>query len=267
MIHELSERRNKPYLPISCTELAEGVLESELFGHERGAFTGAVTRQSGLLELADKATLFLDEISEASHTMQSKLLRAVENKVFFRVGGRTQISSDFRLITATNRNLEERVAAGLFRQDLLYRLNTYTIELPPLRERKDDIPLLVDYYFQKFRRKYQRPISDISAEAILFLMNYGWPGNIRELVNVVERAVITCREDLITLRHLPFQSNAEEHQESSDLNLKGVERFVIDMALKRTEGNKVKAAELLGINRKTLAEKMRSYGLDETAKV
>ncbi len=268
MIHDLSERRERPFFPISCTEIPEGLLESELFGHERGAFTGAVSRQEGLLEMADQSTFFLDEISEASPTLQSKLLRAVESKTFFRVGGRTQIQSDFRLITATNRDLEERVAAGSFRQDLFYRLNTYRINLPSLRERKSDIPLLVEYYLEKFRRKYQRPITDISGDAMLFLMEYGWPGNIRELVSLMERAVITCRGGMITLDHFPFKNGngAKRFCESSDLNLKEMERFVIGMALKRTEGNKVKAAELLGINRKTLAEKMKSYELDESAK-
>lgn len=218
--------------------------------------------------MADQSTFFLDEISEASPTLQSKLLRAVESKTFFRVGGRTQIQSDFRLITATNRDLEERVAAGSFRQDLFYRLNTYRINLPSLRERKSDIPLLVEYYLEKFRRKYQRPITDISGDAMLFLMEYGWPGNIRELVSLMERAVITCRGGMITLDHFPFKNGngAKRFCESSDLNLKEMERFVIGMALKRTEGNKVKAAELLGINRKTLAEKMKSYELDESAK-
>jgi len=266
MVHEMSGRRDKPFLPMSCTELAEGVLESELFGHERGAFTGAVSRQEGLLELADGATLFLDEISEASQALQSKLLRVVENKAFFRVGGRTQISSDFRLITATNRNLDECVAAGRFRQDLLYRLNTFVIELPPLRERKEDIPLLVEYYLDKFRKKYQCHITDISTDAMLFLMRYDWPGNIRELVNVVERAVITCRNSLITLGHLPFQCQAEESRDPSELNLRNLEKVVIGMALRRTAGNKARAAELLGINRKTLAEKLKGYGLDETGK-
>lgn len=266
MIHDLSERRERPLFPISCTELAEGILESELFGHEKGAFTGAVARQEGLLELADNSTLFLDEISEASMVLQSKLLRVVENKAFFRVGGRTQISSDFRLITATNRDLEECVAEGKFRRDLFYRLNTYRIDLPPLRERKTDIPLLVEYYLDKFSRKHKRPINGISADAMLFLMEYNWPGNIRELVSIIERAVITCRCNLITLNHIPLKAGTKEDYEPSDLNLKNVERFVIGIALKRTEGNKAKAADLLGINRKTLAEKMRSYGLDETTK-
>jgi len=267
MIHDLSEREDRPFFPISCTELAEGILESELFGHERGAFTGAVARQEGLLELADKSTLFLDEISEASQALQSKLLRVVESKVFFRVGGRTQISSDFRLVTATNRNLEECVAAGQFRRDLFYRLNTYRIDLPPLRKRKTDIPLLVEYYLHKFSRKYQRPITDISADAMLFLTEYDWPGNIRELVSIIERAVITCRSKLITLDHFPFQLDPKDDHEPSDLNLKSVEKFVIQMAMKRTEDNRVKAAELLGINRNTLAEKLRSYKLDVATKI
>lgn len=264
-IHELSDRRDEGFFPVNCGELAEGVLESELFGHERGAFTGAVDRRKGIFEVADGGTLFLDEIGEASHRLQTRLLRVLETKTFKRVGGSANIRSDFRLIAATNRNLEEEFAAGRFRQDLLYRLNVYTIEIPPLRERKDDIPILAEFYLAKFKQTYRRPIEGISDEAMLSLREYHWPGNVRELVNIMERAVITCREHLITSRHLPFHPPEKELPELPGLSLKDAERFVIGMALKRCLGNKVQAAGMLGINRKTLLEKMKHYGIYEPA--
>ncbi|MDY6950605.1 MAG: sigma-54 dependent transcriptional regulator [Thermodesulfobacteriota bacterium] len=264
VIHHLSDRKEKPFFAVSCNEFAAGVLESELFGHERGAFTGAIGRKMGLFELAHMGTLFLDEIGEAAPFFQSKLLRVVESKTFMRVGGTFPIQSDFRLLTATNRDLEKEVARGAFRQDLLYRLNLYTIEMPALRHRKDDIPLIADFYLKRFAQAYRRPVSGISTNALLHLRNYDWPGNVRELINVVERAVITCRGDVITTKHFPFESG--EYRETPDLNLRDVEKFCISMALTRTGNNKSQAADLLGITRKTLIEKARSLGLDEAAK-
>ncbi len=262
-IHESGDRRSSAFLPVNCGEFSEGILESELFGHERGAFTGAIDRRKGIFEIADQGTLFLDEISEASPRLQTKLLRVLETKTFMRVGGSVPLRSDFRLLAATNRNLPEAVESGKFRQDLLYRLNVYAIEIPPLRERKDDIPLLVEFYLAKFKKSYHRPIEGISDEAMLLLREYHWPGNVRELVNIMERAVITCRENLITSRHLPFHSGNGELTGLPNLSLKDAERFVISLALKRSHGNKVQAAALLGINRKTLLEKMKTYGLYE----
>jgi DNA-binding NtrC family response regulator len=261
VIHHLSDRRDKPFFAVSCNEFAAGVLESELFGHERGAFTGAIARKMGLFELAHKGTLFLDEIGEAPAFFQSKLLRVVESKTFMRVGGTFPIHSDFRLLVATNRDLEKDVAQGDFRQDLFYRLNLYTIEIPPLRKRREDIPLIAEFYLKRFAQEYRRPISGISTNALLFLRGYDWPGNVRELINVVERAVITCQGDMITTKHFPFE--AGEHQETPDLNLKDVENLCINMALARTDNNKTKAAELLGITRKTLIEKAKILGLDD----
>jgi DNA-binding NtrC family response regulator len=261
VIHHLSDRRDKPFFAVSCNEFAAGVLESELFGHERGAFTGAIARKMGLFELAHKGTLFLDEIGEAPAFFQSKLLRVVESKTFMRVGGTFPIHSDFRLLVATNRDLEKDVAQGDFRQDLFYRLNLYTIEIPPLRKRREDIPLIAEFYLKRFAQEYRRPISGISTNALLFLRGYDWPGNVRELINVVERAVITCQGDMITTKHFPFE--AGEHQETPDLNLKDVENLCISMALARTDNNKTKAAELLGITRKTLIEKAKILGLDD----
>jgi DNA-binding NtrC family response regulator len=262
-IHELSPRRDKPYFEINCAKFASGVLESELFGHEKGAFTGAVNRRRGYLELADQGTILLDEIGEASFPLQAKLLRVLETKSFMRVGGTSKIISDFRIVAATNRKLEQRVAAGRFRDDLLYRLNLYTIEIPPLRDRKDDIPLIAEFYLKKLSHVYGRPITEISGGAMLALMEYDWPGNVRELINVVERAVITCRNSIITTSHLPFTANLDEYSKISDLSLKDAERCFIVLALKRTNNNKTRAAELLRISRKTLHEKMRTYGFDE----
>ncbi|HQN18259.1 MAG TPA: sigma-54 dependent transcriptional regulator, partial [Syntrophobacteraceae bacterium] len=263
-IHELSPRRDKPFFEINCARFAPGVLESELFGHEKGSFTGAVNRRKGYLELADQGTILLDEIGEASFPFQAKLLRVLETKSFMRVGGTSKITSDFRIIAATNRNLEQRVVSGRFRDDLLYRLNLYTIVVPPLRDRKDDIPLIAEFYLKKLSRAYGRRISQISGGAMVALLEYNWPGNVRELVNVLERAVITCRNSAITTRHLPFAENLDECSKISDLSLKDAERCFISLALKRTQNNKTRAAELLGISRKTLHEKLRSYGFDES---
>ncbi len=260
-IHEASDRRDKPFIAVSCSELSSGVLESELFGHEKGAFSGATGSRKGLFEVVHGGTFFLDEISEASPALQSKLLRVVETKSFLRVGGTSTINSDFRLLVATNKNLEEEVIAGRFRHDLFYRLNIYVIDVPPLRRRKDDIPALADFYIKRFSEMFHRPISGISGNAMLALRQYHWPGNVRELVNVLERAVITCKEGKITIQNLPFTS--EDYEDDSDLNLKNAERSFIEIALKQTRNNKTKAAKLLGIARKTLIEKIKSYRAEE----
>ena len=258
-IHNLSDRRDKAFFAVNCNEFAAGVLESELFGHEKGAFTGAVERKIGLFDVVHEGILFLDEISEAPPFFQSKLLRVVETKTFMRVGGTSSIYSEFRLIVATNRNLEAEVASGRFRDDLFYRLNIYTIEIPPLRNRKDDIPLIAEFYLERFSEAYRRPIDGISTNAMLSLRQYDWPGNVRELINVIERAVITCRDNMITTKHLPF--GTEEYEELCDLNLGDVEKFMISLALRRTHNHRTKAAELLGITRKTLGEKLKTYNL------
>jgi two-component system response regulator AtoC len=261
-IHHLSDNRQRPFVAVNCNEFAAGVLESELFGHEKGAFTGAVDRKMGLFDVAHKGILFLDEISDAPPFFQSKLLRVAETKTFMRVGGTTPIYSEFRLLAATNRDLKKEVSNGRFRQDLFYRLNIYTIEIPPLRDRKEDIPPIAEFYLKRFSEKYRRPVSGLSTSAILSLREYDWPGNVRELINVIERAVITCRGDMVTTKHLPFGTG--ESERISDLNLRDVERFFVLMSLKRTGNNKTKAAELLGISRKTLIEKVKSYRLNET---
>jgi DNA-binding NtrC family response regulator len=258
-IHETGCRRENAFFAVNCNEFSSGVLESELFGHERGAFTGAVSQKKGLFEMADNGTLFLDEISNAPAELQSKLLRVLETRDFSRVGGTSVISSDFRIIVATNTRLESEVAEGRFRQDLLYRLNVYVIEIPPLRERREDIPLLVEYYLNRFNQAYHRAIEGVSEKAMLALGGYDWPGNVRELVNVMERAVITCRENMITTKDLPFDVGSELNL--SSFNLKEVERFYISMALEKSNNNKTHASELLGISRKTLIEKVKKYNL------
>ncbi len=258
-IHETGCRQDNAFFAVNCSTFSPGVLESELFGHEKGAFTGAVARKKGLFEMADNGTLFLDEISSAPAELQSKLLRVIETHDFSRVGGTSVISSNFRTIAATNIRLEAEVDKGRFRRDLLYRLNIYTIEIPALRKRREDIPVLAEYYFKRFNEAYRRGFAGISEKAMLSLSGYDWPGNVRELVNVIERAVITCHENMITTKDLPF--NVGKDINLSSLNLKEMERFFIKMALEKTDFNKTRASELLGISRKTLIEKVKKYSL------
>ena len=256
-IHAQGGRRGAPYFAVSCTEFAAGVLESELFGHEKGSFTGAVALKKGLFEVVDKGTLFLDEISESPPALQAKLLRVLETRTVKRIGGVKIIPSDFRLLAATNRDLSDEVRSGRFRQDLYYRLNVYSIDIPPLRDRREDIPPIAEYYLDRYNRAYNRSIKGISENAMAALRHYSWPGNVRELVNVIERAVITCTDSLITSRCLPF--GGDFSLPVSDLNLFELEKFYIQRALQRTENNKTKAAELLGITRQTLMKKLKLY--------
>lgn len=257
-IHDLSDRRDKPFFAVSCSELASGSLGSELFGQERSSLTGVGKAKRGLFEIAHQGTLFMDEIAEASPALQSALLRVVETKSFLRVGGTASVDSDFRLIVSSNRNLEEEVMGGKFRHDLYYRLSVYVIDVPPLRKRKDDIPLIAEYYVKRFSDMFHRKVTGITVNAMLALKQYQWPGNVRELVNVVERAVITCKEGKISTENLPF-NGSEKHEDVSDLNLKDAERLIIEMALNRTNNNRTRAAKLLGISRKTLIEKLKLY--------
>jgi DNA-binding NtrC family response regulator len=259
-IHEMSNRKSNPFFAISCSEFSPGVLESELFGHERGAFTGAVGQKKGLFERVHRGTLFLDEIGDASLRFQVKLLRVLETKKFTRVGGTVPIQSDFRVIAATNRNLERAMGKGRFRQDLFFRINVYSIPIPPLRNRKEDIPLIADYYRRRSCQAFGKCVEGFSENALAALCIYDWPGNVRELINVVERAVITCKEPIITTRHLPFDTCVDEH--ASGMKLKDMEKIFIERTLTRTSRNKTRAAELLGISRKTLIEKVKKYGLE-----
>lgn len=254
-IHEQSPRKASPFFAFACGEFATGVLESELFGHERGAFTGAVELRKGLFELANQGTVFMDEVSDAPAELQAKLLRVLESGSFTRVGGNTSVSSDFRVIAATNHNLEKDVESGRFRKDLFYRINVYEIKLPPLRHRREDIPLLAEFYLKRLSMDYGRSIDRFSGDALASLCEYDWPGNVRELINVIERAVIICSDPIVTTRHLPFSTRTE--RELSGLNLKEMEKLYIRLALDQTNGNKTKAAEILGISRKTLIEKVK----------
>lgn len=260
LIHEMSNRSSNPFFAISCSEFSPGVLESELFGHEKGAFTGAVGQKLGLFEVVHQGTLFLDEIGDASLRFQAKMLRVLDTKKFTRVGGTVPIQSNFRIIAATNRDLKTDVENGRFRQDLFFRINVYNIEVPPLRNRKEDIPLIAEYYLRRFCQAFGRSIEGFSENALTALSMYDWPGNVRELINVVERAVITCKESIITTRHLPFDDPIDE--KVSGLELKDMEKLLIERTLKRTSNNKTQAAEMLGISRKTLIEKVKRYRLE-----
>jgi two-component system response regulator HydG len=235
-------------------------LESELFGHEKGAFTGAVGQKTGLFEVVHQGTLFLDEIGDASTSFQAKLLRVLDTKKFTRVGGTVPIQSDFRVIAATNRDLKTDMENGRFRQDLFFRINVYNIQVPPLRNRKEDIPLIAEYYLRRFCQAFGRSIERFSENALTAFYMYDWPGNVRELINVVERAVIICKESIITTRHLPFDVRIDENV--SGLELKDMEKLFIERTLKQTSNNKTRAAEMLGISRKTLLEKVKRYRMD-----
>ena len=266
-IHRLSPRRDGPFVPVNCAAVPEHLLESELFGHEKGAFTGAVKRHIGRFEVAHRGTIFLDEVAEMPPAMQVKLLRVLQDKSFTRVGGGETVRVDMRVIAATNRPIEEAVAGGRFREDLYYRLNVVRIHIPPLRERKEDIPLLVRHFLQRFRPYYQSP--GITEEAMALLCRYHWPGNVRELQNVVERALILCQGEEIQPRHLPRElQNGPSHllpclpAGSEDMTLEQVEKVLIQRALAKTGGNRTQAARLLGISRSALLYRMHKFGLD-----
>lgn len=259
-IHAHSHRRYMPILVVNCGALAEGVLESELFGHEKGAFTGAHYRRKGKFEMADGGTLFLDEIGDVSLKTQVDLLRVLEEKQICRVGGNTMIPVDFRLIAATNKNLEALVAEGRFREDLYYRLNVFSIAIPPLRERRDDIPLLVSHFLRKYGQSMNKPITGVSPAAMELLISYEWPGNVRELQNAIERAVLVCKTPEIQPSDLPLQVSNSSGV-SPGKSLAEMERFHIGRTLRETGWNISQAARLLGIDRVTLYNKIKKYQL------
>ncbi len=265
-IHSSSNRRDKPFLAVNCAALPEPLLESELFGHEKGAFTGAVRRRIGRFELAHKGTIFLDEIGDISLPMQIKLLRVLETKSFERLGGSENIKVDIRLVTATNRDIESKVKDGSFREDLYYRLNVIPINLPPLRERKEDILPLVNYFIDKFSNKVGKKIEGITPQAKDLLLSHRWPGNVRELENTIERAVVLTRTGAIDSESLEaFKvSSGGSAILSENLNLTTLEKKAIIEALQRTKGQLIKAAELLGIHRNTLRLKMKQYGINKS---
>lgn len=266
-IHYSSNRKDGTYIKVNCGALPENLLESELFGHEKGAFTGAIARKPGRFELADGGTIFLDEVGELTPAIQVKLLRALQEKEFERVGGTETIKVDVRIIAATNRNLREMVENGQFREDLFYRLNVIPIELPPLRERKEDIPKLVDYFTDKYCIEMDRKKVSFDKDALDTLVNYQWKGNIRELENIIERIVILNPGDKVTKHMLPQEILYSSHDAATftlpdeGINLEEVEKGLIEQALKKAENNQTQAARLLGITRHTLIYRMEKYDI------
>lgn len=270
LIHHLSPRAERPIIAVNCGALHENLLESELFGHERGAFTGAVARRIGRFEEADGGTLLLDEVGELSPSVQVKLLRFLQEREFQRLGGNQTIHADVRIISATNQDLEAMVRTGSFREDLFYRLNVVTMIIPPLRERREDIPALLDHFLRKYARENGRTIEGMSSEAHDMLLKYDYPGNVRELENIVERAVVITREPVISVEDLPFQRErgrvgAEHRSEDGTLRgaLEELERRLIGEAMDKAEDHQTKAAELLGLSERMLRYKLKKYGLKE----
>ncbi len=266
-IHFNSPRASNPFIKVNCGALPESVVESELFGHEKGAFTGAVNTRKGRFELANGGTIFLDEIGDMSPTTQIKFLRVLQEREFERVGGTVTLKTDVRVITATNRELESLIAEGKFRQDLYYRLNVFPIHIPALRERKTDIPLLADYFVEKYSAVNLKNIRRISTQAIDMLMSYHWPGNVRELENCMERAVLLSSNHVIHGHHLPPTLQTAEasdtvHKGTLDGALDNIERDLLVDALKAARGNKAKAARALGITERIMGLRVRKYGID-----
>jgi DNA-binding NtrC family response regulator len=268
-IHYESSRAEKPFMNITCTALQDTLLESELFGHEKGSFTDAKIQKKGLFELAHAGTAFLDEIGDMSPTLQSKLLRALEERTFRRIGGTQDIKVDVRVIAATNRNLEKAIEEKRFREDLYYRLNVITIDVPSLRERRDDIPLLVDHFLKRFAHEFKKGVTDVSGEALLKLQGYDWPGNVRELKNVIERAVLLGSGTVVSAEDVILGRTAaapERNQRLLSLPHKGIkfdelEKDLVIQALERTGGNQTKAGELLGMTRDQIHYRMEKFGL------
>jgi DNA-binding NtrC family response regulator len=265
-IHIQSKRAKGPFVAFNCGALSEELIANELFGHEKEAFTGANTVKQGLLEAANGGTLFLDEIGEMPVSMQVKLLRALQEREIIRVGGTRPTPLDIRLITATAKDLKNAVAAGIFRQDFYFRINVVSVALPPLRERKDDIPLLVYHFLEKARKRLKKEIRALSEEAMSLLESYAFPGNVRELENIVERAVAVCRTGIIQIHDLPqdltdLEFYSYQRSEGGLMSLEEMERDYIDHVLKLTGGVRTRAAEILGIDRASLWRKMKKFGL------
>jgi len=265
-IHRSSNRARKPLVAVNCSAIPEGLLESELFGHEKGAFTGAVRQKRGKFETADGGTVFLDEIGDMSEALQAKLLRFLQDHIVQRVGGSADVKVDVRVIAATNKDLEAEVAAGNFREDLYFRLNVVTITLPPLREREGDVPLLIDHFLRVHAPSGQKP-KKMSPSAVRMAMNYDWPGNVRELENAVQRAVVLTRGETIFPEQLPAKVQAQtEGKEGALLSggktMREVERDTIIKTLRQTDGNRTHAAKILGISRRTLQNKIKEFDLD-----
>jgi DNA-binding NtrC family response regulator len=257
LIHYNSDRSDKPFIALHCAALSEGLLESELFGHEKGAFTGAIREKPGRFALANGGSLFLDEVGEMSQSTQVKLLRVIDTGEFERVGGEKTFRVDVRIIAATNKNLEAEVKKGNFREDLLYRINVIVLNIPPLRERKGDLPLLAEYFLQKYIEKNRKPVRELTPKAVALLQAYDWPGNVRELENVIERAVILSKDDVITPALLPVHIRTGDEIEEQVLPILAIpfgipmkesEKIIVQETLRRTKGNRTQAAKLLGMS-------------------
>ncbi len=263
-IHYTSLKAGGPFIPLDCTTIPSELMESELFGHEKGAFTCAYESKVGLIEMANGGTIFMDEIGDLDFQLQKKLLRFLQEKEFHKLGGKEKRKVDVRIIAATNRNIEEAVEKGDFRADLFYRLNVITINIPPLRDRKEDIPLIASHFLETARKKSNKDIRGLDDPVLDILMSYEWPGNVRELENVIERAVILCPYDQITKECLPRKIRFLEQESkpgSGEFNLIEMEKNIITRALEKTAWNQSRAAELLGITRKILRTKMKNHGL------
>ncbi len=263
-IHQTSPRAEKPFMAVNCAALPEGLLETELFGHEKGAFTGAIERKDGKFELAHKGTLLLDEVTEMSLPLQAKLLRVLQEHEIDKVGGRTPIPVDVRIVATTNRNIKKRIQENQFREDLYYRLNVIPLKLIPLRDRIDDIQTLAEHFIEKHSKGLNKSISHIANETIELLQKYRWPGNVRELENIIERATLMCEEDTLLPSHLFFDEEDIQTGKTQPLeNFKGtiyaMEKELINQTLEEVNGNKTKAAESLGISIRTLRNKLAAY--------
>jgi len=266
LIHNLSPRSERPIIAVNCGAIPETLLEAELFGHEKGAFTGAAGRRIGRFEEADGSTLFLDEIGELSPPVQVKLLRFLQEREFQRLGGNQTIRADVRVISATNSDLESKVREGAFREDLYYRLNVVVMSIPPLRERKADIPPLVDYFLKRYARENGKDVDGLSHEARDLILKYDYPGNVRELENIIERAVVICRGRIITVEDLPFRARPtlpEVKKQGGHMmkeSIEALEHRLIGEAMQEAQGNQTRAAELLGISERMLRYKLKKYG-------
>jgi DNA-binding NtrC family response regulator len=273
LVHDFSPRKKGPFVAINCAAIPKDLLESELFGHERGSFTGATGRKIGKFELADEGTIFLDEIGDMDQGLQAKVLRVLEGDRFMRVGGTSKVKADVRVVAATNKDLQAAVAKQSFREDLYYRLNVFPIVIPPLRDRREDIPLLVEYFLTMYCRELKREGLQVSPEAMEIMMKHSWTGNVRELQNCIERAVILCDGPLILPEHIGLHPNERAPegeqapsgslQEASSAASRAVEARMIERVLRDTGGNKSKAAEILQVSYKTLLTKIKDYGLDK----
>ncbi len=261
-IHSSSSRKDNPFIPINCGAIPENLYESEFFGHKKGAFTGADTNHDGLFKAADLGTIFLDEIAELPEHMQVKLLRVLQEKEIRPVGSTTSIKVNVRILSATNKNIEDEIKKGSFREDLYYRINVVELKIPSLSERREDIPLLVDHFISKYNIELKKKVKGVDNDVMRLLMNYEWKGNLRELENMIERAILLCADDIITLKYLPtqiIQSKSETYSDNLTEALESFEQNHISEILKKTNGNKTEASKLLGVDPSTLYRKMNKH--------